>query len=337
MQGTRIALLGAAAWLAVTASAAPGLDATAAPVSCLPDGSGFLQARLGGAIEAEIDWRDPCLECDGMLRPDGQGLRVRFAGTLPDGRRLALLFAPRSLDEGASGRGLPVNVTVLDESAGMIYGTLGEGRCTLDEAEQVPLADPDPARRSWALRARGFCTEPARALDGSGNLVLTRFDFAGRVTVPAGSAAGSGRDAEVDRHKAKGAEPLARFPQSQVSIASGDAHHRFRVWVADTPARHSQGLMFQHRLDPDRGMLFLFDPPRHASFWMYNTYISLDLLFIAPDGRIVNIIENAVPHSLRTLESAAPVRGVLEVAGGTAARLGLKRDDRVTHPAFAAR
>jgi uncharacterized membrane protein (UPF0127 family) len=325
-----VALLGAAGWMAAAAVGAQTLDATAAPDACLPDDGGFLRARLGGAIEADIDWRDPGLDCDGMLRPDGQGLRLRFAGSLPDGRQLALLFAPRSLGEGESGRGLPVNLTVMDESAGMIYGTLGEGRCTLDEVEQTPLANPDPAQRSWALRARGFCTEPARALDGSGNVVLIRFDFAGRVTAPKGSDPG-------DSHAAHGAEPLSRFPQSQVSIDSGKARHRLRVWVADTPARHSQGLMFVRQLDRDRGMLFLFDPPKQTSFWMYNTYIPLDLLFIAPDGRIVNIIEHAEPHSLRPLLSAAAVRGVLEVAAGTAKRLGLKSGDRVTHPAFQAR
>ena len=325
-----VALLGAAGFMAAAAVGAQALEATAVPDSCLPDDGGFLRARLGGAIEADIDWRDPSLDCEGMLRPDGQGLRVRFAGSLPDGRQLALLFAPRSLGEGESGRGLPVNVTVLDESAGMIYGTLGEGRCTLDEVEQRPLPSPDPAQRSWALRARGFCTEPARALDGSGNLVLSRFDFAGRLTVPKASD-------PVDSHAAHGAEPLSRFPQSQVTIASGEARHRIRVWVADTPARHSQGLMFVRQLDRDRGMLFLFDPPRVTRFWMYNTYIPLDLLFIAPDGRIVNIIEHAEPHSLRPLLSAAAVRGVLEVAAGTAGRLGLKNGDRVTHPAFQAR
>jgi uncharacterized membrane protein (UPF0127 family) len=331
MRGTLIALLGAAGWMVVACVGAQAPDAGTAPVACLPDDSGFLQARLGGVIEADVDWRDPGLDCEGMLRPDGQGLRVRFAGSLPDGRRLALLFASRSLEVGKGGRGLPVNVTVMDESAGLIYGTLGEGRCTLDEVEQTRLADPDPTQNGWALRARGFCTEPARALDGSGNLVLTRFDFAGRVTVPQGD------DPGYVGLPAEGVEPLEHFPQSVLSIERGDARQRFRVWVADTPARHSQGLMFVRQLDPDRGMLFLFDPPRHASFWMYNTYIPLDLLFIAPDGRIVNIIEHAEPHSLRPLMSAAAVRGVLEVAGGTAERLGLKSGDRVNHPAFAAR
>jgi uncharacterized membrane protein (UPF0127 family) len=133
------------------------------------------------------------------------------------------------------------------------------------------------------------------------------------------------------------AEPLTNFPTSQLQLASGGSLHKFRVWVADTPLRRSQGLMFVRELATDQGMLFLFDPPRFASFWMQNTYLSLDLLFVAADGRIVNIIENATPLSTRPLESDAPVRAVLEVAAGTVQKLSLKPGDRLIHAAFVIR
>lgn len=128
-------------------------------------------------------------------------------------------------------------------------------------------------------------------------------------------------------------EPLDRFPQSSVEIVSGEARHRFEVWVADTPARQVQGLMYVQRLDPDRGMLFIYGEPRYVSYWMGNTYVSLDLLFVGADGRILNIIERATPLSAEPLLSMGPAAMVLEVLAGTSERLGIKAGDRVVHPA----
>jgi len=101
------------------------------------------------------------------------------------------------------------------------------------------------------------------------------------------------------------------------------------VWIADTPLRRSRGLMFIRELAPDRGMLFLYDFPQFAYFWMLNTYVSLDLLFIGPDGRIVNIAEHTTPLSTRMIESEAPVAAVLEVIAGTVQELGIRAGDRV--------
>lgn len=128
-------------------------------------------------------------------------------------------------------------------------------------------------------------------------------------------------------------EPLDRFPQSSVEIVSGEARHRFEVWVADTAARHVQGLMYVQRLDPDRGMLFIYGEPRYMSYFMGNTYVSLDLLFVGADGRIINIIERATPLSTEPLLSMGPATMVLEVLAGTSERLGIKAGDRVVHPA----
>ena len=154
----------------------------AAAADCLPDGSGYLVARIRGDLDADLDWRGTALDCSGMPRPDGRGLRVHFSGTMPDGRPLAFVFAPPQLAEGEDARAVPVNVTVLQE--GRIYGTRGEERCLLDEVVQRPLQDAAADQREWIVEARGFCTEPARALGDGRALLLTRFDFRGRVSYP---------------------------------------------------------------------------------------------------------------------------------------------------------
>jgi uncharacterized membrane protein (UPF0127 family) len=132
-------------------------------------------------------------------------------------------------------------------------------------------------------------------------------------------------------------EPLEHFPSGTLSVESGGRSHPFTVWIADTEPRHNQGLMWVKSLPPTRGMLFLFDAPQVTSFWMKNTLIPLDLLFIAPNGRIIRIAENATPLSEATIDSMGLITGVLEVAGGTSRRLGFKAGDRVRHPAFAGR
>jgi uncharacterized membrane protein (UPF0127 family) len=88
--------------------------------------------------------------------------------------------------------------------------------------------------------------------------------------------------------------------------------------------------MHVRELPPDTGMLFVFELPQAVSFWMKNTYLSLDLAFIAPDGTVVNVAADATPLSLEPIESAAPVLYVLELAAGTAARIGLEAGDRIT-------
>ena len=129
-------------------------------------------------------------------------------------------------------------------------------------------------------------------------------------------------------------EPLRSFPQSDLLVEAGGKVHRFRVWLAATEPRREQGLMWVRELKPREGMLFVFDSPQIASFWMKNTLIPLDLLFIAADGRVIRIAANATPLSLAAIQSMGVVRGVLEVAGGTCARLGIRTGDRIRHPAL---
>jgi uncharacterized protein len=125
---------------------------------------------------------------------------------------------------------------------------------------------------------------------------------------------------------------LASYPRTALTIhAAGPprATHRFQVWVADTPQRASQGLMFVRDLPESEGMIFPLVPPRVENMWMKNTYIELDMLFIGSDGRVTKIIEHAVPLSLNTLSSDIPVAAVLELKGGTVQHLHLRRGDHV--------
>jgi uncharacterized membrane protein (UPF0127 family) len=115
-----------------------------------------------------------------------------------------------------------------------------------------------------------------------------------------------------------------------LTIRSGTKSHQFTVEMARSPQEQAQGLMFRTELAPDAGMLFPFPTPKPASFWMKNTVISLDLLFIRADGRIESIAANAVPYSIAPLSSTGPVAAVLELAGGRAAELGIKPGDTVT-------
>jgi uncharacterized membrane protein (UPF0127 family) len=124
-------------------------------------------------------------------------------------------------------------------------------------------------------------------------------------------------------------EPLA--------IVTAGARHDFMVEVARDDATRAQGLMYRRSLAPDRGMLFDFNRVEPVSMWMQNTYVSLDMLFIRPDGTIARVVQNTEPLSTRTIPSGEPVLAVLEVVAGTAARLGIKAGDRIEHPLFKGR
>jgi uncharacterized membrane protein (UPF0127 family) len=130
---------------------------------------------------------------------------------------------------------------------------------------------------------------------------------------------------------------LADLPRSEVQVVTAGGQHHFQVWIADKDQSRQQGLMFIKDLPADQGMLFLFDRPQFAAFWMKNTYLSLDLVFIAPGGVVVNVARDATPLSERPIMSVAPVIAVLELVAGTAARIGLVAGDRIVHPAIAAR
>jgi uncharacterized membrane protein (UPF0127 family) len=119
-----------------------------------------------------------------------------------------------------------------------------------------------------------------------------------------------------------------------LEIASKTGVHVFAVELAETKAQHAKGLMFRRDLPEGQGMLFDFHREQEVSFWMENTYISLDIIFIRGDGRILRIAENTEPLSTRIIPSGGPVRAVLEVIAGTARKFGIEPGDRVAYPIF---
>jgi hypothetical protein len=152
-------------------------------VGCLAGGNGYLRARIRGALNLDIDWRNAELECDGGARPDGSGIRVSFAGPLSsDGRRVRMVFGVGTASEGSGGSALPTNLTVIFEGEKRLFATRGQDKCTVDHLEQQRVGDLNGPLRSYRVIARGFCVEPASALDGEERIVVTRFDFAGRAT-----------------------------------------------------------------------------------------------------------------------------------------------------------
>jgi len=130
------------------------------------------------------------------------------------------------------------------------------------------------------------------------------------------------------------AGPVRAAGLQTLEIASKTGVHVFSVEVVDNDADRAKGLMFRKELPEGKGMLFDFKREQEVSFWMENTYIPLDMLFIRSDGRILRIAENTEPLSTRMIPSGGPVLAVLEVIGGTARKLGLAPGDRVAHPIF---
>ena len=134
--------------------------------------------------------------------------------------------------------------------------------------------------------------------------------------------------------RAQGSAPLdlASYPRTELTVTQNKPArvHNFRVWIADTPQRAEQGLMFVNDLPESEGMVFPLEPPRVENMWMKNTYIELDMLFIAAGGRVIKIVEKAPPLSLETITSGTAVAAVLELKGGAVTHLGLKVGDQVS-------
>ena len=121
----------------------------------------------------------------------------------------------------------------------------------------------------------------------------------------------------------------AGLEQTSLCVKSGNRTHSFTVEIARTSQQQAKGLMFRTELPDDRGMVFPFVQERMASFWMKNTVIPLDIIFIRKDGKIENIAANTIPYSTDPVESTAPVSAVLELRGGLTAQLGIKPGDSV--------
>jgi hypothetical protein len=199
---------------AAPTSPAPTLAARARNDCPLPSDA-YLRAKLAGSVNRTIDWRAGQMECEGMRRPDGRGVRVTFRGRIGD-EPVTFVFGVPRLDEGAAARAVPVNLTIIREGHGF-YGTRGDDKCTLDDVRQIALAPAavpgaataatapsgatgttaagtsgtsvgtpaaKPAAHRWRIEARGFCLEPARAVGGRANdaILASTFDFAGYLT-----------------------------------------------------------------------------------------------------------------------------------------------------------
>ena len=163
--------------LLVQAAAPPAANSPVVPsAGCLASGDGYLRANLEGAIEAHLDWPNSGTKCEGESRGSPPGVRLSFKrdkGT-PD---LLLVFGLTGVQAGAAAHEVAANVTVIVQGTAGIYGTQGDSRCTVDSLEQRPLESAG----SYRIEARGFCTQPAHAVRGSGDVLVSTFEFAGPV------------------------------------------------------------------------------------------------------------------------------------------------------------
>ena len=139
-------------------------------------------------------------------------------------------------------------------------------------------------------------------------------------------SAEAGNDAQT---AAPVTHPVSGLQVIPLRVESGSGTHNFSVEVADTPEAQRNGLMFRTELGPDEGMIFPYDGTTAQSFWMKNTPLPLDIIFIGPDSRIANIAAMTTPYSLDSVYSVGAVLGVLELAGGRAAELGIEPGDKV--------
>ncbi len=117
-------------------------------------------------------------------------------------------------------------------------------------------------------------------------------------------------------------------------IKQDGTKHDFAIELALTPAQQQQGLMNRTEMADTKGMLFFFGPEAPRSFWMKNTLIPLDMIFIKKDGTILNIHDSAIPHDLTSIKSAGPVSAVLEINGGLSKRFDIKSGDKAEHILF---
>ncbi len=122
---------------------------------------------------------------------------------------------------------------------------------------------------------------------------------------------------------------------NKLTIRAGKTDHQFLIEVADNDVTREKGLMFRKALASDHGMLFVFHEVSEQNFWMKNTLIPLDIIFISKDGKIVKIHQMAKPNDLTLIPSGQPVAAALEIKGGEAARRHLKEGNRVIYPLFA--
>jgi hypothetical protein len=168
------------------AAGSPAANATAA---CLPSGDGYFRAHVAGAIEAIIDWPNSGTRCEGEAKSSPPGVRLSFQRAAGAAQDLLFVFGLTGVTEGKPGRAIGANLTIILQGTDRIFGTLGDKRCTVDSLAQRPL----PTAGTYRLEARGFCTQPAHAVRGTGAVLVSTFEFAGSVNYgPAGTDGAAG-------------------------------------------------------------------------------------------------------------------------------------------------
>ena len=158
-------------------TAAIVLPQTAIPTGCLTSGDGYLRAHLAGAINANIDWPNSGTRCEGESRDRPLGVRLSFQRVAAGNPNLLLVFGLTGIRPGKPARAVGTNLTVIVQGTSHIYGTLGDTRCTVDSLTQKRLASAD----AYRVEARGFCTQPAHAIRGDADVLVSTFEFAGIV------------------------------------------------------------------------------------------------------------------------------------------------------------
>src|SRR5882757_4574294 len=159
------------------AAAVRAATATAAATACLQSGDGYFRARVAGAIDATIDWPNSGTRCEGEPRDKPPGVRLSFQRASGGPMDLLFVFGITGVREGRPLREAGTNLTLIVQGTNRIYGTLGDSRCTVDSLTQRALE----VQGSYRVEARGFCTQPAHAVRGDGEVLVSTFEFAGLV------------------------------------------------------------------------------------------------------------------------------------------------------------
>lgn len=177
---TQVLVFSALVAAAATSVAGPGTPTSDTPTAatlCLASGDGYFRARVAGAIDATIDWPNSGTRCEGEAKSMPPGVRLSFQRAADATPNLLFVFGLTGIREGQAARATAVNLTVIIQGTNRIFGTLGDARCTVDSLTQQPL----PMRGSYRVEARGFCTQPAHAVRGDGDVLVSTFEFAAPV------------------------------------------------------------------------------------------------------------------------------------------------------------
>jgi hypothetical protein len=170
----------------VASAAGPTNQSAAAAAGCFSVGGGYLRARIRGALDLDLNWKNEEMHCEGGPRPPGKnnssnGVRVSIGGPLRGAHRIRLVFGIAGVGEGREGKALPTNVTVLFEGESRVFATQGDDKCTVDSLTQERVETLGPGPAVYRVVARGFCIGPATSLTREERMIITSFDFAGRV------------------------------------------------------------------------------------------------------------------------------------------------------------